>query len=202
MGKCYSVSTDATSREKLEFVTADLWLDSPRNLAVLVTFYSNKPAADVSTMGFAFENENRPPAWFSPRGTLWRRRCVRRWPTAAYTSSRQPMRCGCLPRGPAVRGGTGAGLLSRPTPRQPTPITTTALPFIVRVGPEGAMSVRLVGWYVRWRATRGLRGGEGEDRAPNHRPTASRVAPVGCACPALPSARRVRRPRSGRYTSP
>lgn len=57
VGKCYSVSTDATSREELELVTADLWLDSPGYLAVLVTFYPNKPTADVSATGFAFENE-------------------------------------------------------------------------------------------------------------------------------------------------
>ena len=57
VGKCYDVSTDATSREELEVVTADLWLDSPGYLAVLVTFYPNKPTADVSAAGFAFENE-------------------------------------------------------------------------------------------------------------------------------------------------
>lgn len=57
VGKCYGVSTVATSREELEVVTADLWLDSPGYLAVLVTFYPNKPTADVSAAGFAFENE-------------------------------------------------------------------------------------------------------------------------------------------------
>jgi hypothetical protein len=57
VGKCYSVSTDATSREELELVTADLWLDSPGYLAVLVTFYPDKPTAEVSATGFAFENE-------------------------------------------------------------------------------------------------------------------------------------------------
>ena len=57
VGKCYGVSTDATSREELEVITADLWLDSPGYLAVLVTFYPNKPTADVSAAGFAFENE-------------------------------------------------------------------------------------------------------------------------------------------------
>jgi hypothetical protein len=57
VGKCYGVSTDATSREELEVVTADLWLDSPGYLAVLVTFYPKKPTADVSAAGFAFENE-------------------------------------------------------------------------------------------------------------------------------------------------
>ncbi len=57
VGKCYGVSTDATSREELEVVTADLWLDSPGYLAVLVAFYPNKPTADVSAAGFAFENE-------------------------------------------------------------------------------------------------------------------------------------------------
>jgi hypothetical protein len=41
----------------LEVVTADLWLDSPGYLAVLVTFYLNKPTADLSAAGFAFENE-------------------------------------------------------------------------------------------------------------------------------------------------
>ena len=57
VGKCYSVSTDATSREDLIFVTANLWLNSPRYLAVLVTFYPDKSTADVSARGFAFENE-------------------------------------------------------------------------------------------------------------------------------------------------
>jgi hypothetical protein len=57
VGKCYGVSTDATSREELEVVTADLWLDSPGYLAVLVTFYPNRPTADLRAAGFAFENE-------------------------------------------------------------------------------------------------------------------------------------------------
>jgi hypothetical protein len=57
VGKCYGVSTDATSTEELEVITADLWLDSPGYLAVLVTFYPNKPTADIRAWGFAFENE-------------------------------------------------------------------------------------------------------------------------------------------------
>jgi hypothetical protein len=57
VGKCYRISTDATSREDLEAVTADLWFDSPGYLAVLVTFYPNKPTSDLSATGFAFENE-------------------------------------------------------------------------------------------------------------------------------------------------
>jgi hypothetical protein len=57
VSKCYDVSTDATSREELEVITADLWLDSPGYLAVLVTFYPNKPTADLSAWGFAFENQ-------------------------------------------------------------------------------------------------------------------------------------------------
>ena len=57
VGKCFRVSTDATSNEELELVTADLWLDSPGYLAVMVTFYPSKPTADVSAAGFAFENE-------------------------------------------------------------------------------------------------------------------------------------------------
>jgi hypothetical protein len=57
VGKCFKVSTDATSREELELVTAHLWLDSPEYLAVIVTFYPSKPTADVSAAGFAFENE-------------------------------------------------------------------------------------------------------------------------------------------------
>jgi hypothetical protein len=57
VGKCYGVFTDATSREELEVITADLWLDSPGYLAVLVRFYPNKPTADLSAWGFAFENE-------------------------------------------------------------------------------------------------------------------------------------------------
>ena len=57
VGKCFKVSTDATSREELELVTADLWLDSPGYMVVIVTFYPSKPTADVSAAGFAFENE-------------------------------------------------------------------------------------------------------------------------------------------------
>jgi hypothetical protein len=57
VGRCYAVSTDTTSREELEVVTADLWLDSPGYLAILVTFYPNKSTADLSAWGFAFENE-------------------------------------------------------------------------------------------------------------------------------------------------
>jgi hypothetical protein len=57
VGKCYDVSTDAISREELEVVTVDLWLDSPGYLAVLVMFYPNKRTADLSAAGFAFENE-------------------------------------------------------------------------------------------------------------------------------------------------
>ena len=57
VGKCYSVSTAATSREELELVTADLWLKSPEYLAVMVTFYPNNPTAGVSGKGLAFKNE-------------------------------------------------------------------------------------------------------------------------------------------------
>ena len=58
VGKYYRVSTDATSREELELVTADLWLGSPGYLAVIVTFYPSRPTAGVvSAAGFAFENE-------------------------------------------------------------------------------------------------------------------------------------------------
>ena len=57
VGKCYTVATDATSKEDLEVVTADLWLENPEYLAVLVTFYPDKPTADVSGAGFAFSNE-------------------------------------------------------------------------------------------------------------------------------------------------
>jgi len=57
VGKCYGASTGATSREELEVLTADLWLGSPGYLAILVTFYPNKPTADISSRGFAFENE-------------------------------------------------------------------------------------------------------------------------------------------------
>jgi hypothetical protein len=57
VGKCFDVSTDAISREDLEVVTVDLWLDSPGYLAVLVMFYPNKRTADLSAAGFAFENE-------------------------------------------------------------------------------------------------------------------------------------------------
>ncbi len=57
VGKCYTVTTDATSKEDLEVVTADLWLENPQYLVVLVTFYPDKPTADVSGAGFAFKNE-------------------------------------------------------------------------------------------------------------------------------------------------
>ena len=57
VGKCYTVATDATSKEDLEVVTADLWLENPEYLVVLVTFYPDKPTADVRGAGFAFKNE-------------------------------------------------------------------------------------------------------------------------------------------------
>ncbi len=57
VGKCYTVATDATSKDDLEVVTADLWLENPEYLVVLVTFYPDKPTADVSGAGFAFKNE-------------------------------------------------------------------------------------------------------------------------------------------------
>ncbi len=57
VGKCFKVSTDATSREELGLVTADLRLGSPGYLAVIVTFYPSRPTAGVSAAGFAFENE-------------------------------------------------------------------------------------------------------------------------------------------------
>jgi hypothetical protein len=57
VGKCYSVSTDVTSGEDLEVITFDILLNNPEYLAIVVSFYPNKPAADLSGMGFAFKNE-------------------------------------------------------------------------------------------------------------------------------------------------
>jgi hypothetical protein len=57
VGKCYSVSTDVTSEEDLEVITSDILLKNPEYLAILVSFYPNKPTADLSGMGFAFKNE-------------------------------------------------------------------------------------------------------------------------------------------------
>jgi hypothetical protein len=57
VGKCYSVSTDVTSGEDLEVITSDILLKNPEYLAILVSFYPNKPTADLSGMGFAFRNE-------------------------------------------------------------------------------------------------------------------------------------------------
>jgi hypothetical protein len=57
VGKCYSVSTDVTSGEDLEVITSDILLNNPEYLAIVVSFYPNKPAADLSGMGFAFKNE-------------------------------------------------------------------------------------------------------------------------------------------------
>ena len=57
VGKCYSVETDVTSEEDLEVITSDILLKNPEYLAILVSFYPNKPTADVSGMGFAFKNE-------------------------------------------------------------------------------------------------------------------------------------------------
>jgi hypothetical protein len=57
VGKCYSVSTDVTSEEDLEVITSDILLKNPEYLATLVSFYPNKPTADLSGMGFAFKNE-------------------------------------------------------------------------------------------------------------------------------------------------
>src|SRR5215210_7901053 len=52
-------------------------------------------------------------------------------------------------------GGRVGGTVVGPTPSRQTPIATTALGFIVGMGPEGAISVRL----SRGRGARG--GGEG-----------------------------------------
>jgi hypothetical protein len=57
VGKCYSVSTDVTSGEDLEVITSDILVKNPEYLAILVSFYPNKPTADLSGMGFAFKNE-------------------------------------------------------------------------------------------------------------------------------------------------
>jgi hypothetical protein len=57
VGKCYSVSTNATSGEDLEVITSDILLKNPEYLAIVVSFYPNKPTADLSGMGFAFKNE-------------------------------------------------------------------------------------------------------------------------------------------------
>jgi hypothetical protein len=57
VGKCYSVSTEVTSGEDLEVITFDILLNNPEYLAIVVSFYPNKPAADLSGMGFAFKNE-------------------------------------------------------------------------------------------------------------------------------------------------
>jgi len=57
VGKCYSVVTEVTSGENLEVITSDILLKNREYLAIVVSFYPNKPAADVSGMGFAFKNE-------------------------------------------------------------------------------------------------------------------------------------------------
>jgi hypothetical protein len=101
VGKCYGVFTDATSREELEVVTADLWLDSPGYLAVEVAFYPNKPTADVSAAGFAFENEQAARvvlAQFLAQGPSVEDEVREAMGNGgAYTSSRQPMRHRSLP---------------------------------------------------------------------------------------------------------
>jgi hypothetical protein len=55
-GKCYSVSTDATSEKDLRALTEYFRDENPQSAAVLVTFYPKKPTADQSGSGFAFEN--------------------------------------------------------------------------------------------------------------------------------------------------
>jgi hypothetical protein len=57
VGKCYSVVTEVTSGEDLEVITSDILLKNPEYLAIVVSFYPNKPTADLSGMGFAFKNE-------------------------------------------------------------------------------------------------------------------------------------------------
>ena len=57
VGKCYSVVTEVTSGEDLEVITSDILLKKREYLAIVVSFYPDKPAADVSGMGFAFKNE-------------------------------------------------------------------------------------------------------------------------------------------------
>ena len=57
VGKCYSVVTEVTSGEDLEVITSDILLKNREYLAIVVSFYPDKPAADLSGMGFAFKNE-------------------------------------------------------------------------------------------------------------------------------------------------
>ena len=57
VGKCYSVVTEVTSGEDLEVSTSDIVLKNREYLAIVVSFYPDKPAADLSGMGFAFKNE-------------------------------------------------------------------------------------------------------------------------------------------------
>jgi len=57
VGKCYSVVTELTSGEDLEVITSDILLKNREYLAIVVSFYPDKPAAEVSGMGFAFKNE-------------------------------------------------------------------------------------------------------------------------------------------------
>jgi hypothetical protein len=57
VGKCYSVVTEVTSGDDLEVITSDILLKNPEYLAIVVSFYPNKPTADLSGMGFAFKNE-------------------------------------------------------------------------------------------------------------------------------------------------
>jgi hypothetical protein len=57
VGKCFSVVTKVTSGEDLEVITSDVLLKNREYLAIVVSFYPNKPAADVSGIGFAFKNE-------------------------------------------------------------------------------------------------------------------------------------------------
>lgn len=55
--KTYSVSTDATSEEDFLRLTEHFRSENPDQDAVVVSFYPNKPMAEMSGGGYAFANE-------------------------------------------------------------------------------------------------------------------------------------------------
>ena len=118
-GKCYNVSTDATSGEDLEAVTADLWLENPEYVAVLVTLYPNEPTADASGMGLAFENEQVARAVLAQvmaQGATVEDEVREAMTNGGIYVLRYPTRCENSRRGPPGSVPGHAPASSKPTP--------------------------------------------------------------------------------------
>jgi hypothetical protein len=68
-GRCYSVTTAATSEKSLRALTEHFRSENPEAEAVLVTFYPPKQTADTSGGGYFFKNKEAAHTFLGPSYT-------------------------------------------------------------------------------------------------------------------------------------